>query len=263
MKFYDQHVHTTFSPDGNSTIDEYLHEYSVLGYDYIVFTDHCDFLSEKDKLDEIFLEREKYISEKRKEYPNIQILSGVEMGYEHRFRKQIDMLLSKFNFSSVILSTHFTSNIDYYLTEPFEKLGVDKTLKLYFREELKSITEFDNFDIFGHIDYGYKTALFLDSKLKISDYEKYLIKIMKKIIEKDKVLEINTKVQESIGNDEHTLYLLNLYKSLGGKNITLSSDCHEIQRINSSFEKYSKLIKKGGFDHLCYFKNRKRFEYKI
>ena len=84
----------------------------------------------------------------------------------------------------------------------------------------------------------------------------------KLIIEKDKCLEINTKVQNAI-NDEHTLYILSLYKKLGGKHLTLSSDAHAADRYCSSFDKYIKIIKEEGFDHLCYFVNRERKELAI
>ena len=54
------------------------------------------------------------------------------------------------------------------------------------------------------------------------------VKIMKVLIDKDKCLEINTKVQEFI-NDQHTLYILNLYKELGGKNL----DCLNMDKIRA------------------------------
>ena len=77
------------------------------------------------------------------------------------------------------------------------------------------------------------------------------------------MLEINTKVQESINDDEHLKYILRLYKSLGGNYLTLSSDAHKKERYLSGYDKYSKIIKNSGFDRLCYFVKRELYFYDI
>ena len=83
------------------------------------------------------------------------------------------------------------------------------------------------------------------------------------LIEEGKSFEINTKVQESINNDDHVRYMLNLYKSLGGEKLTLSSDAHSVDRYNSSFPRYIKIIKECGFNKLRYYVKRKEYTFDI
>ena len=39
---YDFHIHTTFSPDGQSTAEEYCRRAELIGCDGICITDHLD-----------------------------------------------------------------------------------------------------------------------------------------------------------------------------------------------------------------------------
>ena len=80
---------------------------------------------------------------------------------------------------------------------------------------------------------------------------------MKVLINKEKALEINIKVQEALP-EAHTRYLLELYKRLGGKYLTLSSDAHTVDKYYEGFDKYLKLIKRSGFASLTYFIKRNK-----
>ena len=98
---------------------------------------------------------------------------------------------------------------------------------------------------------------------KLSIYEDKIKKVLNNLIKNDKTLELNTKVQQAIGDIEHTKYLLKLYKSLGGVNLTISSDSHSCERYLSGVEYYQQIARECGFDHLVYFVNRKRYNYQI
>ena len=58
-------------------------------------------------------------------------------------------------------------------------------------------------------------------------------------------------------------YLLKLYKSLGGKRVTLSSDAHNVSRYLSKFAYYQKIIKECGFDYLVYYIKQQEYYFYI
>ena len=176
--------------------------------------------------------------------------------------KRIKDIINYHHFDLINFSLHESDNIDYYFHQDFLKYGVLETLNIYFSRELEAIKNFNDFDVFCHLDYGFKTAYLEDHSLSIRQFEPQIIKIMKDLIKKDKALEINTKVQEVLPIG-HTLYILQLYKSLGGKYLTISSDAHEVERFCSSFDTYINLAKKVGFTHLTYFVNREKHLLKI
>ena len=261
---YDQHVHSYYSFDSNQSIEEYLDVATKLGLKYFVLTDHCDF-NHINTGEDLFFDvskQRKELQELQARYPIIKILYGIEIGYKPQELKRINEVLNENEFDIINLSLHELDDIDYYFPDRFIKDGIDKTLETYFLKQLEMIRHFDNFDVLCHIDYAFKTAYLIDNNLKIEKYENILIEIMKRLIKKEKALEINTKVQSELPI-EHTKYLLNLYKKLGGKYLTLCSDAHDITRFHKDFDKYISIIKECGFNHLTYFVNRKKHLYTI
>ena len=261
-KIYDQHVHSYYSFDSDQPIEEYLDKAIKLGLEYFVLTDHCD-LNYLDKGQDIFFDIKKQhqeLEELQKKYPNIKILKGIEIGYKPSELDRINQIIKDNDFDIINLSLHESDGIDYYFKEEFLKLGVRETLKIYFKRQLEAVRGFNDYDVFSHIDYGFKTAYQADKSIKLCEYEDIVIEILKEIIKNNKALEINTKVQKELPK-EHTIYLLNLYKSLGGKYITVSSDAHNLKRFYEGIDEYLELIKEAGFNHITYFikRNKKAF----
>ncbi len=263
MKFFNQHQHTSYSHDSNTTPKEYIEYYMNLGIENIVFTDHYDLDLDMRGDNMIFDidKRDEELNSLKQEYKNIHIMSGIEIGYEKRLFNQYLEELNNHDFDLVIMSVHFLNGLDYYKAEILKNKDINQVMNNYFDSMLDGVTNFPRYDILGHIDYGFRTALKVDQNQKIQNYGDKLVEIFKALIKRDKVLEINTKVQERIGDDNHTKYLLDLYKKSGGINITLTSDGHSVERAFSSFNKYMKMIKEAGFDHLNYFIDGKRYNY--
>ena len=264
MKYYDQHVHSYYSFDSEQKIEEYLSLAVKMGIAHFVLTDHLD-LNYLDSGKDLSFDIQKQHEELmllQKQYPNIQMLKGIEIGYKPNELNHIRDIIKNNRFDVINFSLHESDGIDFYYKEPFIERGPEKTIKLYFQRLLEMVNDFDDYDVLCHLDFGFKTFYLIDSKASINEYQDIIKEILKVIIKKDKTLEINTKVQEMLPL-EHTISLLRMYKDLGGKNLTLSSDAHKANRYCSSFEKYLELIKNEGFDHLCYFIGRERYEIKI
>ena len=265
MILHDQHVHSEYSQDSNELLENYIKLAIENGQDYFVVTDHLDYdmaITHIDWLADYKKERI-HLNELQNKYPNIRLMEGIEVGYKEHKLTQIYNVLSETKFSLINLSIHDYKEFDFYVREIYEKYSIDYLLNLYFDLAIKAVKTFKDFDVFCHFDYAFKSAIKVDPSLKINKYEDKLIELFKEIIKRDKALEINTKVQEFIKSKDHLLYVLNLYKKLGGKNLTLSSDAHVLKRYKSSFDIMLPIIKEAGFDHLVYFVDRNRFEYKI
>ena len=264
MKIHDQHVHSYYSFDSKQPIEPYLDKASELGLSYFVLTDHCD-LNYLDEGKDLFFDLKKQdeeLKELQRKYPNIKILRGIEIGYKPNQLERIESIIKDNKFDVINLSLHESDKMDYFFKEEFINRGIEETLKVYFERQLEAINSFDNYDVYCHIDFGFKTAYLLDNSLTIDKYESILTKIMGTLIKKDKAFELNVKVQECLPLS-HTEYILRLYKKLGGQYITLSSDAHAIERFRKGFDKYISIIKNNGFDSLTYFVNRKKHQWLI
>lgn len=261
---YDQHVHSHFSMDSTASLESYFQKAISFGWNHFVTTEHIDYdiapthvnwLVDFDGLRE-------ELALLQKKYPEITPLLGVELGYRKEYTSSLHQLLKKYPFDVVNLSIHGNGKVEYYYYDFFEKYGVKEVLENYFKELLEGVSAWDDFDVLSHFDYGFKTAYQHDSSLSIKTYEEILTKIFQKLIEKNKALEINTKVQIALPVD-HLNYVLQLYKKLGGKKLTLSSDAHQVSRLGANFKQYQQIIKQNGFDTLCYFIQRKEYHFHI
>jgi len=264
-KYYDQHVHCIYSEDSNEKIEEYIKRIKELDINYLAFTDHLDYeipWAHKDWIAD-FKSRHNEIEKLRNTYKNITFIEGIEIGYNKKHLEEIIAIRNENSFDLVNLSVHSIGKIDFYMKEFFIEYGIDEINKMYFNLLNEAMDEIPDFDVLSHFDYGFKTSKSANRDIKISKYENEIIDIMKKVIRLDKTLEINLKVQTAINDLEHTRYIIHLYKSLGGKYITLSSDAHSSDKLYKDFDIYFKILKEEGFDSLSYFINRKRYLIKI
>ncbi len=265
-KIHDQHVHTSYSEDSSANLEKYIQIAIDLGCSYFVMTDHLDFdipmyhehwIADYD-------EQKKEIIELQKKYKNkITLLQGIECGYREGYENNIKEVVFHRDFDLINLSIHNYLDLDFYYKEDFLKYGINKMVNLYLEAAIKALDSDIDFDVLSHIDYAFKTAKQIDPNIKFNLFENQLVVLLKKLINKNKTLEINTKVQESINDKNHTKYLLNLYYSLGGRNITISSDAHVESRYLSRFEEYKQIAKEENFTYLCYFIKRKKYYFNI
>jgi len=262
---HDQHVHCEYSMDSEEKIENYLKIAVAKGCKYFVTTDHLDLDINDSGVDwrADYIGEYQYLASIQKDYPSLKLLIGIEVGYKINLLDKIKKIAKEVDFDTINLSVHDYQDVDFYYYDNFEKHGIDNIMHIYFDKELEAMEMFDDFDVLCHIDFAFKTLKKNHPERKIQEYEDQLIKIFKELVKRDKVLEVNTKVQETIHDDDHLRYLLKLYKECGGVHLTLSSDAHSQERYLANFDYYKNIIKECGFDHLCYFVQRKRYLYEI
>ncbi|MCL2522191.1 MAG: histidinol-phosphatase HisJ family protein [Erysipelotrichales bacterium] len=266
MRYHDQHVHTNFSSDSKEIMENYVKKAVELGLEYVAITDHADFMAGWTKKDELFSCPDYFAEIKRLQalYPQTKILAGIEMGYRKEYIDEINQLLGSNLFDLIILSIHEQADQDYFYKEPYEILGIETVVNNYFNQILEGLTTIKEYDILGHIDYCFRSLFrHFQQIFPLDPYLPILEKIFKKIIELDKSWEINTSVYETTKSTYYIEFLVKLYLSLGGKNIVVASDCHDVSRFLSSFSEIFQLLKTLGVKELCFYVNRKKTYYKL
>lgn len=266
MKLHDQHMHSSFSQDSTEDLREYYIKASKEGVKYVCTCEHYDFYTVFDgstwSVDyEALIAYQKKLHE---EFPTVTPLLGLELGYKKRCLKEMNEIASKYDFDIIQLSIHDNDKWDYYFADAFE-IGIVLSMNEYFDLMIESLNTYDNYDVLSHIDFAFKTAKSLDKTLNFSLFEEKIIEVMKLVIKKKKSLEINGKIQEIVndGSDSHLKYILDLYKSLGGEKLTLSSDAHEANKYRRHFSHLMKVIKSCGFHELRYYIKRREYIYII
>lgn len=257
MKILDNHVHTHFSIDAKDTMEDVIKRAIDIGVDYLTFTDHLEY-----NTDHFSLDIPQYISKiaeyKDKYKKDIELLTGIEVGYQSHLNKEINELLNLSQFDFILCSTHTIEKIPVSHKEYFEGFSKEEAYRKYFNSIIQTNKEFSNYDVYGHLDYINRYAIYEDNKILYNDYIDVLDEVLKIIIEKGKGIELNTSGYRYGLNAIHpNIDIVKRYKELGGEIITLGSDSHRAIDVCADFDKSYEMLEYLGFRYVSVFKNRK------
>lgn len=257
MILLDNHVHTTFSSDGKDTMESVIKRGINIGVKHLTFTDHLEY-----NPDGFSLNCEEYINAinefKEKYKKNIDILAGVEVGYQSHLKKDIENILSSNPFDFVLCSTHTVDKINVSSPKYFSGVSKEEAYTRYFESILKTIKEFNNFNSYGHLDYIIRYGGYEESKVIYNDYKDVLDSVLSTIIASGNGIEINTSGYRYGMNAMHpNIEILKRYKELGGEIITVGSDSHRAIELCADFNEAFQMLNHIGFKYVCKFKERK------
>lgn len=257
--FADFHIHTCFSGDSKADVDKVVQSAIDKGMTHMAITDHNDFEFDNGVFE---LDTEKYfeyMTKKKIEYKNqINISIGIECGLEPKYEARINNLLNSFDFDFVIGSSHVINGRDPYYKEYFENRPVHDAMVEYLNSIIENIDIFNNFDVYGHLDYMMRYAP-IPNEEKRYDYDEYgelFDTILTKLISKGKGIEINTSPVKSGLDTNPNIQVIKRYKELGGKIITIGSDAHLPEHVGHSFDLAKDLLSTAGFSHYNIFQKR-------
>lgn len=249
MDLVDFHIHTTLSCDGHCTIDEVCRKAIEIGLEAICFTEHFD-LDPNDP-GYGFLNYEEYSSrleEARQRYASyLMILKGIEADYQSRFEGQLRDWLSDKEFDLVLGSVHYVDGVT-LSEELVRSRDLDELYGAYL-EKVHLSAESGLFDVIGHLDYVKKytgNASYLESSDRL---QPALESTLQSIINNGVALEISTKGFVAKSRDYRpSLNIVRLYRSLGGRRITIGSDSHDTGVLGTGVAALSQITQKMGLE---------------
>lgn len=264
MSFYDMHVHSDFSHDGQNKMEEMCAQAAELGMLGLAFTDHYD-VHESVRLDHIEQSvRKAEILEKWYE-GKLKVLRGVEIGDGVYQKKAWDEAVSKFPFDVVLGSVHTIltgSGIvpgysGYRCLESFDDHQIQLFLTNYYQNVLHMAQEMD-FDVLTHLTLPLRYLNgYLHRNVTLERQAAIIEQVLKTVISREIALEINTSgLNTGWGELMPTREILSLYYSLGGRRITLGSDAHCSDSLGAGLQKGAEVAKQIGFSDYCYYQNR-------
>ncbi len=276
----DYHMHSSFSGDSEAPMEQMVRAAIGKGLHAICFTEHQDldypgspaypdplgtgFMVQDLGPDTFLLDvsayQSGYRSVKERLGDLIEIRFGVEIGLQPQIAKENAGFIAAHPFDFVIASTHVCDHMDVYYKQFFEKRSLKESILRYFTCTLENLQDFDDFDVYGHLDYiiRYLPAPYAGRfDYVYRDYADVLEAILDILVKKDKGLDINTSHRFKTGGPINpSADILKRFKEKGGRLITFGSDAHAPDAIAGCFSDAALLARSAGFTEYCTFANR-------
>ena len=257
----DVHMHTNFSHDSESSPEQMVEGAIKKGLQIVCFTDHYD----KDITDwgaEDIFEPEKYfqkMTQVRELYKDkIDIRIGVELGLQPYLGEYYKEFVKKYPFDFVIGSVHSVYGSDVASRKIFQGRTDEEVYRLIFEIMAENIRAFDDFDVFGHIDYVVRYGAGQEKDYSYQKYSDEIDTVLRLLIEKGKGIELNTAgLKYGLPFAHPHPDILKRYRELGGELITVGADGHRPEHIAYDFHKALECLKDCGFEYYAIYKHRK------
>ncbi len=263
----DYHMHSDHSGDSKAPMELMIERAIQCGLTDICFTEHhdIDFVYSEPGSEGMFeLNIPKYRADYLRIAPqyadNINVRFGMELGVQPDIAAKLKEAVACAPFDFIIASSHLCHKKDPYYPSFYEGRTVKEAMTEYFESILENIKAFDDFDVYGHLDYAIRYAPVGESNFRYqySDYADLVDEIFRSLIEKGKGLEINTGgLRRNMNATNPNGEFLERYKELGGEIITTASDAHEPAKLASAFDQVEAILTRCGFKYYTVYKNRK------
>lgn len=265
----DYHVHTAFSNDSAYPMEEVIQDAIAMGLDEICITDHVDYGTKQDwdcgsKIQYYCgepltnVDYPKYMASldkiKKLYKDHIQIRTGLEFGVQtHTIQKYRD-LFNRYPLDFVILSIHQVDNQEFW-TQDFQKgRSQQEYNEGYYKEMLAVVKEYKDYSVLGHMDLI--TRYDKEGRYPFEKIRPIIEEILKIIIADGKGIEVNTSSHRyGLSDTTPCKDILKLYRSLGGRVLTIGSDSHKPEHLGAYIQETKELLKDLGYEQFCTFES--------
>ena len=196
----DYHLHSSFSGDSNTPSEAAVLSALDKGLSLMCFTEHFDpdypyqdvsmeldvpaYFTELRRLQSLYADR-------------IGICIGAELGLQPHLGDYLRSWLSRcladgYAFDFLIGSTHLVDRTDPYYPQFWSCRRTEEAVSRYLEVTLENIQAFDDFDVYGHLDYIIRYAPEDERRFSYSAHEEQIDTILRLLIQKGKGIEINT-----------------------------------------------------------------------
>ncbi len=263
--FADMHTHSEFSHDSVCKIEDMLFAQRAKGVNIFAVTDHCDtLLFDKQDIYTPIKQAAEQVTQLCAQYPDMQILTGVELGDGAYFPEVAKKVLSLCDYDVVIASAHFikTDELNVSFADvDFSGLEMPLILRYlddYFAELVKTVGTVD-FDVLAHLTYPFRYIVKkYGRKAEMTQFWPQIEALLDGIIQRGIALEVNTAYTDG-KTTVPPREILEMYYKMGGRLITLGSDAHIADNAALHFTDVAPILRDIGFTEIYYYKQRQPY----
>ena len=220
-----------------------------LGLPAIAFTEHADWALVHESQHPVDIEGYfESVERCRAKFPNLRILTGVELGEPHWFPDETKALLAAGPLDQVLGSIHSIRLGGGMLDASQFRLrpGIDfpAAVREYLREVLAMVDSGQPFETLAHLDYPKRYWLDGLPPYKEVDYEAEIRAILKAAARTGRVLEVNTTRGHTLCPD---ITVVRWWREAGGQAVQYGSDAHQPDKVAEGFLVATQMVEAAGF----------------
>lgn len=262
----DFHLHSTFSPDGRSSMADMARAETERGIKHICFTDHVENCNASEPLgfepgdfSEI---RDAYfasIAETRELFRGeIEISAGIELGGINHDLETAAAITDNGDLDFVIGSVHNNrGKADFYFIPYESREECSELLRDYLLENIE-IAKSGLCDVVAHIGYPLNCMLERGFALDLSEHTDIVRELVSELVERGVGMELNVSgFRRKINDSAPSMWILKLYRELGGEIITVGSDGHDVSQAGLFVDRGFSMLREAGFKYVTVFEKRK------
>ena len=263
MLLTDVHNHSTYSTDGKSPLEDMVKEAKVMGVRYFGISEHFDYdyIAAGLKIhgfEPPYTDAAAYFTAAaalKSKYgdENFTFLAGGEFGYSDSpwCRDEYLKLIGEYSPDFVVNSVHTVRGQDCWFKEYFEGKSKRRAYGDYLERVLESLAAPYRYDIVAHLGYCSRNAVYEDSKLRYEEFPDLIDEILRTVVSKGKILEVNSSSRGAGSEFLPDMDILSRYFELGGRLVSFASDAHATDRICDKRQLVVSSLKKIGFTHIA------------
>ncbi|MDQ2682805.1 MAG: histidinol-phosphatase HisJ family protein [Chloroflexota bacterium] len=257
---FDYHVHTTFSVDCTTPIDDSCRAAIANGITEIAFTDHVD--HQPADMGYGFYRPEEYLAEidrVRDLYGrDLTILAGIEVDYHDDTRPVVEQFMNEWadRYDFVIGSVHYGHAGEIIFPEYFAGKTQDEVFLPYF-DQIERAVRTGWFNTIGHLDIPKRYLPGDNRDYDPGRYRDRLMELFRVFIETDTAFEINTSgIRQRPKTSMPGPAIVRWYVEAGGTRITTGTDSHAAQTVGAGVQTTLAMLSLCGISSVWSFRNR-------
>lgn len=252
----DSHVHTDCSRDAADPTSMMCESACRLGLYTLTITDHCECNVYKEEAYDRSV-RQSYFEARKASavfHGRLHVRAGVEIGQPMQNLEAANEVLDACDFDFALASVHNVKGMPDFYELDYGNVQLNDVLMRYFDEIMETI-EWGRFDSLAHLTYPWRYIVG-EHGLTIDDslFDERVDQVLKALIASNKALEVNTSgLRQKLGETMPNRKILERYRELGGRLVTVGSDAHRWADVGGGVEEGLALLKKAGFSHFTVY----------
>ncbi|MGB8215151.1 MAG: histidinol-phosphatase HisJ family protein [Anaerolineales bacterium] len=254
----DYHMHSTFSEDGEDTLEAMCRRAVELGVPEIGFSEHWDVGPYE--ANPRFFKPEPWYAELQRLRSlfagQLVIRAGIEIAEPHIYPQEAAEVLHRVPFDYAIGSVHYVGEHSVFDEGYFRTHSADDVYGGYF-VELDRMVRSAEIDIVAHFDIPARTAKPILG-YEPARYEQVIRSALKTCLDRNLALDVNVsglrKPSQIIMPDP---LILEWYAEMGGQRLTLGSDAHRIPELSLHLDQAIQAIQAVGIKHVTQFEQHR------